>query len=50
LAGRWSGSCNQLSAMPKPFRFSLQKVLEYRGQLEDQAKIALAKAQQAHLD
>ncbi|MFZ5426542.1 MAG: flagellar export protein FliJ [Thermodesulfobacteriota bacterium] len=34
--------------MPKPFRFSLQKVLEYRGQLEDQAKIALAKAQHAH--
>jgi len=36
--------------MPKPFRFSLQKVLEYRGQLEDQAKIALAKALKAHRD
>lgn len=36
--------------MPKPFRFSLQKVLEYRGQLEDQAKIALAKALKAHSD
>lgn len=34
--------------MPRPFRFNLQKVLDYRSQLEDQAKLALAKAQQAH--
>lgn len=34
--------------MPRPFRFNLQKVLDYRAQLEDQAKLALAKAQQAH--
>ncbi len=34
--------------MPKPFRFNLQRVLDYRSQLEDQAKLALAKAQQAH--
>lgn len=34
--------------MPKPFRFNLQKVLDYRAQLEDQAKLALAKAQAAH--
>lgn len=33
--------------MPRAFRFSLQKVLEYRVQLEDQAKLALAKARQA---
>ena len=31
--------------MTKPFKFKLQKVLEYRTQLEDQAKMALAKAQ-----
>ncbi|MGE4299605.1 MAG: flagellar export protein FliJ [Desulfovibrionaceae bacterium] len=34
--------------MPKPFLFSLEKVLAYRGQLEDQAKMRLAKAQQAY--
>ena len=34
--------------MPRPFRFNLQKVLDYRTQLEDQAKLALAKAQHAH--
>ena len=33
--------------MARPFRFSLQKVLEYRTQLEDQAKLALAKAEHA---
>ncbi|MDR0466398.1 MAG: flagellar export protein FliJ [Deltaproteobacteria bacterium] len=32
------------------FRFKLQKVLEYRGQLEDQAKVALAKVQQLHIE
>lgn len=31
--------------MPKPFRFKLEKVLDYRGQLEEQAKAALASAQ-----
>jgi flagellar FliJ protein len=36
--------------MPRPFRFNLQKVLDYRVQLEDQAKQALAKAQQALRD
>ncbi len=30
--------------MPRPFRFSLQRVLEYRLQLEERAKIALATA------
>lgn len=34
--------------MPRPFRFNLQKVLDYRAQVEDQAKQALAKAEQAH--
>jgi flagellar FliJ protein len=34
--------------MARPFRFNLQKVLDYRAQLEDQAKLALAKAQQLH--
>uniref|UniRef100_A0A7C4EJ86 Flagellar FliJ protein n=1 Tax=Fundidesulfovibrio putealis TaxID=270496 RepID=A0A7C4EJ86_9BACT len=34
--------------MPRPFKFPLQKVLEYRAQLEDQAKQALAAAQAAH--
>ncbi|MBI4805064.1 MAG: flagellar export protein FliJ [Desulfovibrio sp.] len=34
--------------MPRAFRFNLQKVLDYRSQLEDQAKLALTKAQQAH--
>lgn len=33
--------------MTKPFRFTLRQVLDYRAQLEDQAKQALAKAQQA---
>ena len=32
------------------FRFKLQKVLEYREQLEDQAKVALARAQQLHIE
>lgn len=32
----------------KPFHFKLEKVLDYRGQLEDQARMALAKAQAAH--
>lgn len=32
----------------KPFHFKLDKVLDYRGQLEDQAKAALAKAQKAY--
>jgi len=34
--------------MPPPFRFKLEKVLEYRRSLEEQAKLALAQAQQAH--
>ena len=34
--------------MPKPFAFKLEKVLDYRGQLEEQAKAALARAQEAH--
>ncbi|GFK93855.1 hypothetical protein NNJEOMEG_01691 [Fundidesulfovibrio magnetotacticus] len=33
--------------MTRPFRFTLAQVLDYREQLEDQAKLALAKAQQA---
>ena len=33
--------------MTRPFRFSLQKVLEYRSQLEDQAKLELARAERA---
>ncbi len=32
--------------MPRPFHFPLQKVLEYRAQLEEEAKLELAKAQQ----
>jgi len=32
------------------FRFTLQKVLEYRGQLEDQAKVALARVQQLYIE
>ena len=32
------------------FRFKLQKVLEYREQLEDQAKVALARVQQLHIE
>lgn len=34
--------------MGRPFRFNLQKVLDFRIQAEDQAKQALAKAEQAH--
>lgn len=34
--------------MAKPFVFRLQKVLEFRRQLEDQARLALAQAQAAH--
>ena len=33
--------------MSKPFTFKLEKVLDYRGQLEEQAKSALARAQEA---
>lgn len=33
--------------MARPFHFKLEKILEYRRQVEDQAKLALAKAQQA---
>ncbi|EPR43923.1 flagellar export protein FliJ [Desulfovibrio sp. X2] len=32
--------------MSKPFRFKLEKVLEFRRQAEDQAKMALAKAKE----
>lgn len=50
--GRWAlaeragivASCG----MGTPFTFRLEKVLEYRRQLEDQARMALAKAQAAH--
>jgi flagellar FliJ protein len=34
--------------MAKPFVFRLEKVLEYRRQLEDQARMALAHAQAEH--
>lgn len=34
--------------MTRPFTFALQRVLDYRGQLEEQAKMALAKAQHAY--
>lgn len=34
--------------MVKPFKFRLEKVLEYRRQLEDQARMALARAQAEH--
>jgi len=34
--------------MGKPFVFRLEKVLEYRRQLEDQARMALAQAQARH--
>ena len=32
------------------FLFKLQKILEYREQLEDQAKVALARVQQLHIE
>ena len=32
------------------FHFKLQKILEYREQLEDQAKVALAQVQQLHIE
>ncbi len=34
--------------MPRAFYFSLERVLEYRVQLEEQAVLALAKAQEAY--
>ncbi len=34
--------------MAGDFQFSLQRVLEYREQLEDQARLAMSRAQQAH--
>ena len=34
--------------MPKPFRFPLDKVLDYRRSLEEQAVLALAKAKDAY--
>ncbi|TVM16674.1 flagellar export protein FliJ [Oceanidesulfovibrio indonesiensis] len=34
--------------MTRPFHFPLQRILDYRGQLEDQARMALGKAQQAY--
>lgn len=34
--------------MSKPFKFKLEKVLDYRGQLEEEAKAALARAQEAY--
>ena len=34
--------------MPKPFRFSLERVLDYRIQLEERARLNLARAQQAY--
>ncbi|MGE4469986.1 MAG: flagellar export protein FliJ [Desulfovibrio sp.] len=34
--------------MASPFHFPLQKVLEFREQLEDRARLALAKAQTVH--
>jgi len=34
--------------MPRPFRFGLQKVLDYRLQLEEKAKQAMAKAQERY--
>jgi len=36
------------TAMAKPFVFRLEKVLDYRRQLEDQARMALAEAQARH--
>ena len=34
--------------MAKPFRFKLQSVLDYRAQLEDQARLALAQARRRY--
>ena len=34
--------------MPKPFTFRLEKVLDYRRSLEDQAALALARAKEEH--
>lgn len=34
--------------MPKPFRFKLQKVLDFRARREDEAKAVLAKARADH--
>lgn len=34
--------------MPRPFHFKLQKVLEYREQIEEQAKLDLASAQRRY--
>jgi flagellar FliJ protein len=34
--------------MPRSFKFRLDKVLDYRTQLEDQAKLALAEAKRAY--
>ena len=36
--------------MPKPFRFSLENVLDYRRQLVDNARLELAAAQRVHQD
>ncbi len=36
--------------MARPFIFKLEKILEYRNQLEDQAKLALSKARQDMLE
>lgn len=34
--------------MPKPFKFKLEKILDYRKQAEEQAKQTLAEAQRLH--
>lgn len=36
--------------MARPFNFSLEKVLQYRQQLEDQAQLELARAQKRYQD
>lgn len=36
--------------MPKPFQFKLQRVLEYRAQLEDSARHALGRARREYRD
>jgi flagellar protein FliJ len=36
--------------MPRPFRFGLQKILDVREQLEEQAKIKLSKAQAFYME